>query len=169
MNEFTDILGQATASIEAEYFHLPIDGGDPVYRERVYCYELYHQIRAFWPGGCEYLLNGEVDKGGHPYFQEQGAPKPDFIVHVPGTDNNYAAIEVKAGAAAKKDIQKDVGTLLTFRDLGYQRALYLVYGDHPDAARDRIAGAVEDPGVLGELELWVHITVGQPAIAVPFD
>ena len=106
MNEFTDILKQAAASIEGEYFHLPIDGGDPVYRERVYCYELYHQMRARWPESCEYFLNGEVDKGGHPYFEKLGSPKPDFIVHIPGTDNNYAVIEVKAGAAAAKDIQK---------------------------------------------------------------
>ena len=45
MNELSDVLADATRSIEAEYFHLSIDGGGPVYRERVYCYELYHQMR----------------------------------------------------------------------------------------------------------------------------
>lgn len=169
MDAFTDILRQATASIEPAYFHLPIDGGDPVYRERVYCYELYHQMRALWPENCEYFLNGEVDKGGHPCFQDQGAPKPDFIVHVPGTGNNYAAIEVKTGGAAAKNIRKDVETLLTFLGLGYQRALYIVYGCNPGEARDRIAGAVEDPGVLDAFELWIHHTVGEPAVMVKFD
>ena len=168
MDEFTELLTQATASIRQEYFHLPIAGGDPVYRERVYCYELYHQMRALWPKHCEYFLNGEVDKGGHPYFQELGSPKPDFIVHVPGTDENYAAIEVKAGEATIKEIRKDITTLRTFRDLGYQRALYLFYGCDPDTARNRIAGAVEDPGDLDAFELWIHHTVGEPAVKVDF-
>lgn len=168
MDEFTNILRQATASIEQEYFRLPIDGGDPVYRERVYCYELYHQIRALWPKETEYFLNGEVDKGGHPYFEEKGSPKPDFIVHVPGTNENYAAIEVKIGGAPAKDIRKDVDTLLTFRGLGYKRALYIVYGCDPDAARERITGAIQDADRLDAFELWVHHAVGEPAVAVNF-
>jgi len=36
-------------AIEAAYFHINIDGGDAIYRERVYCYELYHQVRNRWP------------------------------------------------------------------------------------------------------------------------
>lgn len=52
MEEFTQILRQATAAIAPEYFHFPIDGGDPIFRERVYCYELYHQLRERWPEDC---------------------------------------------------------------------------------------------------------------------
>jgi hypothetical protein len=48
MNELSDVLAEATAAIEARYFRLPIAGGDPIYRERVYCYELYHQMRLLW-------------------------------------------------------------------------------------------------------------------------
>jgi len=83
MHELDEILQRATAAISGEYFLLPIHGADPVYRERVYCYELYHQIRLCWPAAeeCSYRLNGEIDKGGHPYFaDEEGAPKP-VIVH----------------------------------------------------------------------------------------
>jgi hypothetical protein len=40
MEQLTQILRDATAAIEAEYFLLPIHGTAPVYRERVYCYEL---------------------------------------------------------------------------------------------------------------------------------
>jgi hypothetical protein len=46
MDELTGILAAATAAIEPGYFRLNIDGGSPVYRERVYCYELYHQMRS---------------------------------------------------------------------------------------------------------------------------
>jgi hypothetical protein len=49
MEQFTQILQDATAAIGDEYFLLPIEGADPVNRERVYCYELYHQMRLLWP------------------------------------------------------------------------------------------------------------------------
>jgi hypothetical protein len=42
MDKLTDLLNQSTMAILPEYFQLQIDGGDAVYRERVYCYELYH-------------------------------------------------------------------------------------------------------------------------------
>ena len=44
MEELDLVIQEATAAIDAMYFQLPVDGGDPVYRERVYCYELYHQM-----------------------------------------------------------------------------------------------------------------------------
>lgn len=44
MQELPDLLIRATKAIEGGYFHLALAGGTPVYRERVYCYELYHQL-----------------------------------------------------------------------------------------------------------------------------
>ena len=57
MKQLTRILEEATASIASAYFRLPIDGGGPVYRERVYCYELYHQMRLRWPRRGPFMLN----------------------------------------------------------------------------------------------------------------
>ena len=65
MNELSEILSTATGSVERAYFQLNIDGGDPVFRERVYCYELYHQMRSRWPSSSNYVLNGEIDKRAH--------------------------------------------------------------------------------------------------------
>src|SRR5689334_19126753 len=99
MNELTALLADATASIRPEYFNLPIHGGSPVYRERVYCYELYHQLRLKWPDNCPLMLNGEVDKTAHPILSGLGASyaKPDLLVHGPGDmSRNYAIIEVKS-------------------------------------------------------------------------
>lgn len=99
MHELDQILVLATQSIREEYFQLPIDGRDkPVYRERVYCYELYHQMRRNWPNGSLFTLSGEVDKSGHPLIRGNGLDraKPDFLVHVPGDmGGNHAVIEVK--------------------------------------------------------------------------
>ena len=41
---------RACRAIASDYMDLPVYGlEDPQYRERVYCYELYHQLRAFMP------------------------------------------------------------------------------------------------------------------------
>jgi hypothetical protein len=164
MEQFTQIFRDATAAIAPEYFLLPIHGGDPVYRKRVYCYELYHQMRRLWPAGSPYRVNGEVDKRSHPYFQDGRQPKPDLLVHQPGTGENYAVIEVKSSHAIARDIEKDLGTLTLFRDrLGYQRAIYLVYGaEAPNAAArvDKCAGRFQE---IAPFELWLHTTVGTAA------
>ena len=52
----------------------------------------------------------------------------DFIVHVPGTGNNYAVVEVKSRLVDGEGIRDGVQKLVQFRELGYQRALYLFYG-----------------------------------------
>ena len=84
--EFLGRLRASCAAVTAEYFQLPIAAGDDVYRERVYCYELYHRLRQEW-GRFPFSLGGEIDKSGHPLFR--GGPyaqaKPDFLVHQPGS------------------------------------------------------------------------------------
>lgn len=162
MDEFDEILAHAAAALASEYFRLPVDGEDAVYRERVYCYEFYHQMRARWPEESPYFLNGEVDKQQHPYFGHGGYPKPDFLVHVPGTRRNYAAMEVKSPAAAAESIRKDIGTLMQFTRW-YERTLYLIYGVEPEEPLERVETCVEDEVQLDNIELWIHTDVGVPA------
>ncbi len=163
MEQLGDILQQATAAIGREYFLLPIHGADPVRRERVYCYELYHQMRLRWPGpeSQPYRLNGEVDKGRHPYFRNlRGKPKPDFLVHVPGVGDNHAVIEVKSARATVREIRKDLASLCRFGNFGYRRAIYLVYGAEAVLVRiQRCAGDLAVP-----IEVWFHPDAGAPAI-----
>lgn len=160
MKELTSILEKATAGITINYFHLNIDGGDPIYRERVYCYELYHQMRLWWPDHTDYYLNGEIDKAAHPILRTLGADyaKPDLLVHRPGyMTGNHAIIEVKSPAADAEGIRKDLKTLSLFKSrVGYQRAIYLVYGYEAANVVERIirfAGEVQD---LESIELWLH-------------
>lgn len=167
MNELTGILQAATAGVDAMYFHLNIDGGDPVFRERVYCYELYHQMRSHWPLQGRYFLNGELDKSAHPILRELGAEhaKPDLLVHTPGTmAGNYAIIEVKHSMAAD-GIRKDLQTLDLFvRRVSYQRAIYLIYGHEANARGvGKIETIAKEFQELVPIELWLHSEVGQPA------
>jgi hypothetical protein len=167
VQELTDILKAATARIEPMYFRLNIDGGDPVYRERVYCYELYHQMRLRWPNGCPFYLNGEIDKAAHPILKTLGAAnkKPDLLVHRPGyMSGNHAIVEVKNCQTSARDIAKDLSTLALFRsEVRYERAIYLVYGDECDPIADRIVNVAKRTGGTPPIELWLHIGAGEPA------
>ncbi|MET4374829.1 hypothetical protein ABIA99_007561 [Bradyrhizobium sp. LB12.1] len=169
MNLLSNLLASATAEIGREYFRLPIHGGGPVYRERVYCYELYHQMRRRWPDDGPYRLNGEVDKAAHPVLSRLDASyaKPDLLVHGPGDmGRNHAIIEVKSQKATAEGIEKDIRTLSLFRRrVGYERAIYLIYG-HGNLERifqriNRLAAEVPE---LPTIEVWAHHAQGRPAV-----
>lgn len=164
MKEFEEIFQAATRAIPGNFFLLPIviDNSRPraIYRERVYCYELYHQLRIEWDRvQTLYALNGEVDKRGHPYFPKSG-PQPDLLIHEAGSHNNFAVIEVKPCNGRKNGILKDLRTFERFLDLGYQRCIYLVYGT---CAEEKARSILElNVGNL-PLELWVHTRPGEAA------
>ena len=165
MQQLTYILLEATAAIGHEYFLLPIHGDAPVYRERVYCYELYHQMRLLWPHDSPYRLNGEVDKKAHPHFQKlnAGEPKPDFLVHQPGGDQyNHAVIEVKS--VTGQDIPKDLETLSLFRNaLGYERVIFLIYGNEAHDTLARVQRYAANVKHLAPIEVWLHRAPTAPA------
>jgi hypothetical protein len=164
MNELSELLSNATRAVEMSYFALPIAGGLPAHRERVYCYELYHQLRSIWPGG-RYSLNGEVDKRGHPHLRARAGLRsaiPDFLVHVPGEmGGNYAIIEVKPFSAAPAGIKKDLRTLTTFVDhWGYRKAILLIYGGDAGECFARIQRIADDLDDIVPVELWHHAYPG---------
>ena len=168
MNDLTEILQKATKAVTVEYFHLQLDGGNPVYRERVYCYELYHQMRLRWPVNSEFFLNGEVDKAAHPILRRLGADriKPDFLVHQPGCmAGNYAVIEVKSSDARPNEIRKDLINLTTFiSTVGYRRAIYLIYGYSANERKiAQVLSIAERIENLAPIELWIHGTVNLEA------
>lgn len=162
MHELSQILADATQAIEPAFFQVPIAGGESVFRERVYCYELYHQMRSRWPNDCGFCLNGELDKAGHAVLKQLGieASKPDFLVHRPGDmAGNHAIIEVKPAGAGLPSIQKDLRTLSAFtRRAGYERAIYLFFGGTTEQELIRrlesaIAGINTGPP---SFEAWLH-------------
>jgi hypothetical protein len=165
----SEILSEATRGIEQQYFLLPIHGAPPTQRERVYCYELYHQMRRRWPEHCHFSLNGEGDKRAHPHLQAHAnlSPAiPDLLVHVPGNMvGNHAIIEVKPINARPKGIAKDLRTLTTFvSHWGYQRAILLIYGGDGVsclARTRRIANRIDH---IVPIEVWHHPHPEAPAV-----
>lgn len=171
MEELSELLADACSGIERGFFRLSIHGGTPIYRERVYCYELYHQMRKRWPDACAFTLNGEVDKAAHPILTQLGAAglKPDLLVHRPGDmGGNHAVIEVKSARAVRHNCEKDLETLAVFKqEVGYARAIYLVYGDElSDDIIDRMASRYSVMRLTAPIELWIHSAAGDRAVCV---
>ena len=94
---YFNLIQRAMAQVEAKYILLEVAGGNPKHRERVYCYELYHQMRSLQAHCKEqsgFTINGEIDKDG-PQKVDQNF-NPDFVMHTPGDmENNSCVVEVK--------------------------------------------------------------------------
>lgn len=173
-DEFTKLLKSATGEIDSTYFKLSEDGRPWVFRERVYCYELYHQLRIAiadsFLAETDYVLNGEVDKSGHHHFQEKGLLrlKPDLLLHCPGTMNgNHTVVEVKPANYRVVGLHKDLVTLHRLHKMpkGYRRQVLLVYGSianlstlKQDIVNYRATHSLNSP-----LELWHHRCPGSDA------
>lgn len=163
--DLTKILQDATEAIDAKYFLFSVHGSQtPIFRERVYCYELYHQMRhACEPilGLSDYCLTAEVDKRGHPDQAVQALKLgvPDFLIHVPGKSLNYAAMEVKPAGAPEKQETKDIKSLEKLQKLGYERLIYLIYGELMTSQLRRLRIGI---GKL-PIEVWNHQSPGQAA------
>ena len=168
VDAFTRLLMTATARIPELYFQLPIaDQDDPIYRERVYCDELYHQMRILLDADAScggYALSGEIDKQGHPIIRPCS---PDLVFHVPGDmESNIAVVEVKPANGSIKGIRKDLETLSYFVDeaVRYQVGVHLVYGGYED---DLEKFAAEFERVASpHLQLYWHRRSGEEAYRI---
>ncbi len=168
-------LAAATGAIHRDYYLLPMQDSGTAYRERTYCYELYHQMKAHWPSDladAQYELGGEVDKAGHRWFAHQTLrnKKPDLLVHDPGDmEKNLVVIEVKAVTARRAQIRADLQKLTAFCGRGkYSRAFYLLYG-YQGVRVDRIlkmsATLAEGNRTinLSQIDFYWHAGPEQPA------
>jgi len=115
---FVGMLQKATAKVESRYFSVLVaDAKKPSLRERVYCYELYHQLRKIRKGRTLTLM-GEMDKAGHLSLVGFKRPVPDMILHLPGKhDLNQAALEVEC-RPDKRHLTKDFKTLAQMKANG---------------------------------------------------
>jgi hypothetical protein len=154
---FRRLLGKALNEILWLYFKTPVAGQEEeIFRERIFCYELYHQLRcAFDAESFGYWIGGELDKDRHPIIR--GDLKPDLVVHEPGDmDHNLCVLEVKPITGADAGFKKDVATLTRFvTEFSYHSGILLVFGDG-EAAESVIKAKIgADLGVLREKHVCV--------------
>ena len=155
---FYDALIQSISEIDSVHFRVSRYEGELVLRERAYCYELYHQLRIHLGDDFPFTLHGEIDKRGHEFvckfFDEN--PNPDFVVHIPGSMENLAVIEVKTSRMNILGARKDIDKIQTFiSKVSYQYGIFLIFG--PDDPRN----VVEQLGVTEQnIFVFWHRDVG---------
>lgn len=128
---FNSAMERAALAVDQLYFLVPRVNSESVYRERVYCYELYHQLRIELKKlkfSNAYSLNGELDKAG---TNGLGDKKPDFVFHQLGDDHhNLLTMEVKSSLNKIADFRKDIEKLQFFqKNKDYFGGVMLIYGD----------------------------------------
>lgn len=128
VRQCVDLIKTALSQVELDYFKLETNYEPPgIVRERVFCYEFYHQIRKIMTDS-DLKLNSEIDKRGHPDFAPGGWKNPDFVIHTPGThENNTFIIEVK-GKLEPKKIGEDIKKIITFiEEYQYKAGVFVLY------------------------------------------
>ena len=132
--------------ISVSMYKLP----DKRYRERVYCYELYHQLRKLLDDNYEYMLDGELDKKAHPIIEKNiGAKIPDFIVHYRSNmEHNLAIIEVKpikSVNASLSNLKDDLDKIIDFIKIAeYHYGIMLIYSNGFDEINEKIVEAFKE-------------------------
>ncbi|WP_151087722.1 hypothetical protein [Hymenobacter baengnokdamensis] len=129
----------ALNSVEQDYILVPaIHNVDGLSRERVFCYELYHQTRKKLRTK-KIIIHGELDKSGYPDFNNE---KPDFVFHKPGSDaHNAVALEVKVEIELL-NIQRDLDKLFRFvRNYHYMSAGLIIVGIDTEVIK-RVLGSL---------------------------
>ena len=128
-----NMIQESIRKVDRKYFMLETTyEPSGIVRERVFCYELYHQIRIHHDNNT-ITLNGEIDKAGHTKFEEQDRKNPDFVFHIPGQmEGNTSVVEVK-GKLVKEDVIKDFNTLTTFvKKYNYKFGIFIIYNHSLD-------------------------------------
>lgn len=134
IREYIELIKEALSQVEPAYFELTTTyEPSGIVRERVFCYELYHQLRNRMTTNHKLTLNGEIDKRGHIDFNHEDQKNPDFVFHIPGThEGNTLIIEVK-GKLNSIDIKKDFDTVSTFIEkYNYQAGIFILYNHSLD-------------------------------------
>ena len=134
---FFDSLLESIRKIDENYFLVERFKDIPVYRERAYCYELYHQLRSLLPKEFPYTLHGELDKRGHHIMKEKlGKDRiPDFILHRPNSEDNLVVIEVKPSDCSEEEALDDIDKLKKFiNNADYKYGIFLRFGKNLKAS-----------------------------------
>ena len=133
VESFIQLIRGSLDNVGDEYYRLtttykPLG----IVRERVFCYELYHQMRLIQSqrGLTDIQIHGEIDKSGHVAFDSDARKNPDFVFHVPGMmKGNAIVVEVKGKLERNYpgEVYKDIETLSKFTN---KKTLLPVRGTH---------------------------------------
>lgn len=158
VDAFLLALESAATKMNDDFFQIkfcnPSEYNVLKFRERVFCYELYHQLRISLGNGFLYKLHGEMDKMSHETYKKSELKNtvPDFIVHKPGEPDNLLVMEVKHKESGLDKIEKDFKKLRNFKIIaGYETGISYVFGELQENDEKRLKDNLGD-GIL----LFLH-------------
>lgn len=120
VESFIQMIKDSLDNVGDEYYKITTNYRTlGIVRERVFCYELYHQMRLVQSdrGLNDVQIHGEIDKSGHIAFDRNARKNPDFVFHIPGMmQGNAIVVEVKGKIEGtyQEGVYKDIVTLSKF-------------------------------------------------------
>jgi hypothetical protein len=103
-----------------------------IWHERMFAYEIYHQLRVLWTEqperGSYCVIHAEVRKGYQHIANFDYMP--DFLFHLPEPGKNLAVVEVKLAVRPLAKIQADLNKLVLFhgKPLKYETIVGILIG-----------------------------------------
>lgn len=130
-----EILKESINNIQEKFYKvtsLQIKNSIP--RERIFCSELYHQLRLeceSYKFGVNFDISPKLLKDQSMGYNEM-TNIPDFLFHKEGIDSNFCVLEVET-QLDKEKIQKDFETLSSFLNgknklPPYKNGIFLIFG-----------------------------------------
>jgi hypothetical protein len=136
---FFTALFDSISKIDRQYYRVKLAYfNQTIYRENVYCYELYHQLRKHLGEEFPYILSGEGDKASHPEIVDRCLEfKSDLLIHQPGTVNEDSFLAILHVHSLDSAFRYPERLIENFNKMvcatnvegGYYRGIMLIYGD----------------------------------------
>ncbi|MBP7496790.1 MAG: hypothetical protein KA792_03910 [Bacteroidales bacterium] len=170
---FYDALIKAAANIDNNYYHVKLAYfNQTMYRENIYCAELYHQLRKILGDDYPYLLKGNVDKASHPDIVERCLEfEPEFLIHKPGIFDPESSISIvfvcsilSAFRYHENLTEKFIKSACSVNvDGGYHKAIILIYGDDSPTLDKGIFDTYKNycRGLYDKVLLLYHNKIGE--------
>ena len=151
MKDILELLIEGIKQVSRDYYSCEDISHKTQYAERVFCYELYHQLRNLMPNfAVDWRIDGEITKY-LTCFKDYGLKLkdenkkkviPDLVIHEGQhtTTNDHLVIEVK-NSPNKIEMTGDIVKLLNYVDEGkfnYSCGVYLQVNRSFDDLRNDI-------------------------------
>lgn len=131
--KFNQPLAEALEAIRPNYFEIKVQMVKGIRKkicERMFSYELYHQLRLKLRDIDPWQLSPELSKRGNDIMNTSKIP--DLLLHQPGNKKrNLYVIEIKSITGSLAGFKKDSETLKHFIDNKYVQGFFIIFGKRP--------------------------------------
>ena len=146
--KYIKLLTKAVACVDNEYIDIYTKRDEVEFikhYERIFCYELYHQIRRLQKklNLNDYVIWGEPLKSYFKYIKD--GKMPDFLFHKPRTYDNLIIAEVKMENSLDSGVDDDFEKIENYlKNNNYKIGVFICIGLSSDETREKIKNKLKD-------------------------